>query len=292
MKNIRVIINPVSGPAFRKREIIKNIEHTFSESAEIVFSRKRGDAGKLSANAVKKGFDAVVAVGGDGSVNECASALVHTNVALGIIPAGSGNGLARCMKIPFRTERAIECIKDFNIQNIDSIRINDRWVFSIAGFGLDARIAKLYAREKSRGFYPYLKLTLKEYLDFKPIPFVLRANNREISKNALFVSISNSNQFGYNTIIAEKARVDDGKADICIFEKVPLLQIPMVAPFFFLHKLDYTGFYESFQTDEMQVSYRKGKYMNIDGEAVKMKRKLNIKVHPASLKVIVPKEKG
>jgi YegS/Rv2252/BmrU family lipid kinase len=290
-ERIRVIINPVSGVESRKREIIAQLEKSFTGKAEIVFSRKKGDAGVLAADAVKNNFSAVIAVGGDGSINECASELVNTEVALGIIPAGSGNGLARCLHIPFNVEKAVDCIMTFNTHKIDSIRINDCWVFSISGFGLDARVAKLYSKEKKRGFYPYFKLTLQEYLKFKTIPYEIFINERKIRGKALFVSIANSNQFGYKTVIAGNAKVDDGLVDVCIFEKVPLLQIPVIAPFFFLHKLDYTGYMQVYQASGFQVLSRQGKLMNIEGEAVKMKRKLDIQVHPSSLRVIIPKIK-
>jgi YegS/Rv2252/BmrU family lipid kinase len=287
-RKIRVIINPASGLDRRKRSLIAVLKPVLPGQSDIVFTKKKGDGVRLSAEAVKNGFDTVVAVGGDGSINECARALVNTDVALGIIPAGSGNGLARCMQIPFRIDNAVKCVLDFKIQTIDAVRINKEWAFSIAGFGLDARIAKLYAREKQRGFYPYLKLTLQEYLNYDPIYFKLKNDGKKISGKALFVSIANSNQFGYNTVIANNAKIDDGLLDVCIFYKVPLLKIPVIAPFLFLHKLDYSGYMDSFQTREFEVTYRKGHLMNIDGEAVRMKRKLKVTLHPAVLKVIVP----
>jgi len=285
--DIRVIINPASGINRRKLSVIAEVEKVLGKSAEVVYTRKQGHATRLAKEAVDKKYKAVVAVGGDGSINECASALVHTDTALGIIPAGSGNGLARCLEIPFRIEKAVECIRQFNTLKMDAFTINKHWVFSIAGFGLDARIARQYALEKQRGFYPYLRLTLQEYLNADDIPFELSVNARKIRSKALFVSIANSNQFGYDTIVSDKARVDDGLLDLCIFNKVPLIQIPVIAPLFFLHKLDYTDYYYHEQAATIKVSKRKGRYVNIDGEAVRMSKKLRIKIHPGVLNVIV-----
>lgn len=285
--DIRVIVNPVSGINRRKQAIVAEVEKVFGRKAEVVFTRKQGHATRLAKEAVDKKFKAVVAVGGDGSINECAKALVHTDTALGIIPAGSGNGLARCLGIPFRIENAVECIRAFNTLKMDAFTINKHWVFSIAGFGLDARIARQYALEKQRGFYPYLRLTLQEYLNADDIPFELSVNGKEMRSKALFVSIANSNQFGYDTIVSDKAKVDDGMLDLCIFNKVPLIQIPVIAPLFFLHKLNYTDYYHHEQATSIKVSKRKGRYVNIDGEAIKMSQKLKIKIHPGALKVIV-----
>ena len=205
MKRILFIINPNSvnklkdrvenaiGSGINNSEFIVRIEYTKSAS----------HAADLSREAVNEGVDIIAAVGGDGTVNEVASQMINSSSILGIIPMGSGNGLARHLGISRNIEKAVALINAQNTNTIDTGLVNGKTFVSIAGVGFDALIAEKFAQGTQRGFMGYFKQVAKEYLNYKPQEYILTFSNGEvIKKKALFVAFANSNQFGYNTTIA------------------------------------------------------------------------------------------
>lgn len=289
-KKIRFIINPISGVNRNKilddiiRENIDKDKYVY----EIVNTERAFHAIELSREAVEKKYDIVVAVGGDGSVNEVAKALIGTNVNLGIIPAGSGNGLARHLKIPFNPVNAVKTINEAQSKLIDTINLNNESCISIAGVGFDALVAKKYAKEGRRGFWTYVKIITQEYISYKPKNYKLNIDGNEIERKALFICFANSNQFGYNTQIAPDAEVDDGLIDICIFQKIPLIETPLLSQLIFLRQLGKSRFVEIIKAKNVIVERKRNRVVNIDGEPVKIDKVLNVKINPSSLNVIVP----
>lgn len=223
-KKILFIINPISGIGKQKK--VEQALETYLDKEkfdyQINYTSYAHHATALSLAAVLKGFDIVVAVGGDGSINDCVKGLVSTGVTLGIIPAGSGNGLARCLNLPLSVEDAIKCINNQKSMDMDSIKLNDTVYASIAGVGFDALIAKEFAKTHTRGFQPYLKLVLQHYPQYKQQDYTLIIDGKEITTQALFISFANSTQFGFNTEIAPNAELDDGLIDVVIVKKPPL----------------------------------------------------------------------
>ena len=289
-KSILFIINPISGKRKFKnlQEKIKSGIDSGKYNIDIAYTESAGHATLLAEKAVSAKTDIVVAVGGDGTINEVASGLISSNTMLGIIPAGSGNGLARHLGIPFSLSGALRLINKAEHKQIDTATINGKSFISIAGIGFDALIAKKFASGNERGFAAYMLHVTNSFISYKPKRYTLKIGNTTLNTRALFISFANSNQFGYNTQIAPNAKLTDGKLDVCIVQKPKLFEIPLITNLLLLRMIDKSPHVNIFPTDELWVERKKGKYVNIDGEAVRMKKRVHIKVVPLSLKVIIP----
>jgi len=290
-KTIIFIINPISG-ARRHRNISTLINKHLNKKkfqSEIRFTQYAGHAVHLSREAVEKGINVIVAVGGDGSINEVASQMIGSSSVLGIIPLGSGNGLARHLGIPRFIPWAIKLINQCNVTEIDTATINGRPFISIAGLGFDALVAKHFAKDKRRGFLTYAHIIANNYMHYKPKKYKIKfSEGKSLKAKALFVSFANSNQFGFNTTIAPNARLRDGKLDVCIVQKPNIFELPIVANLLLLRAIDKSQYVKTIRSSEFTIKQKKSRVVNIDGEAVKIGKTLNIKVSPQSLKIIIP----
>jgi diacylglycerol kinase (ATP) len=290
MKRIVFIVNPKSG-VFSKESIheaIKSSIDTQSYTFDIEFTERPGHAIEISRHHAGSGADIIVAVGGDGSVNEVARSLVGTDVALGIIPGGSGNGLAHFLKIPLNQKKAIELINTGRVVKIDTGSINGHFFVSIAGIGYDGLVARRFSKEKFRGFVAYLKAVAETYPGYKPKKYTLFLNGETIRTRALFIAFANSDQFGFQTAIAPDAIIDDGLLDVIVMQKPPLIDIPLLAGLLYWRKVDKSKFIQVYKAAGLIVETRKNRWVNIDGEPRKLGKKLEVNVHPRSLNVIIP----
>jgi YegS/Rv2252/BmrU family lipid kinase len=290
-KRICFIVNPVSGGTKKKNldKLVNSIFDTEEFQVSINYTQSGGHAKQLTKEAVLHKSEIVVAVGGDGTINELASELTHSNSVLGIVPLGSGNGLARHLKIPLDTKKALELIKDGQTIAIDTALLNEERMVSIAGVGFDALVAKEFAQNKTRGFFTYFKLAGSKFFRYKSKKYKLRfADGSEKTFRAFFIAFANSNQFGYNTQISPNASVVDGKLDICIVKKPPLIKIPNIAKLMLRKRIDKSSFIKVIQSESVVVKRKKNKVINLDGEAVKISKNFTVKVDPLSLKIIVP----
>lgn len=290
-KRIVFIINPISGGK-RKVDLPKTIQTEIDKikfDVNIRFTERAGHAGEISKQAVDDGIDIIVAVGGDGTINEVACQMINTKSILGIIPQGSGNGLARHLGISRSIRKALGLINSAHTMKIDTASINGTPFISIAGVGFDALVADLFASSKKRGFFNYLKIITEKYASYRPKKYSITIDTgKTITTDALFLSFANSNQFGYNTAIAPNAQLNDGKLDLCIVKKPFLLEIPLIANLMILKAIHLSPHVEIIPTSEIFVKQSKNRKVNIDGEAVKLGEELNIKVNPLSLNVIIP----
>jgi diacylglycerol kinase (ATP) len=289
-KNILFIINPISGTG-KKKNLEKLIDQGLDKSKfvyRIVYTEAAGQATLICREAVEQGADAVIAVGGDGTANEVGQALVGTETVLGIIPSGSGNGLARHLKIPFNTKKAVEVINRFKLHRIDTATINEKVFLSIAGVGYDAFVAKKFAKAAKRGFFSYFRIVSGEYKTYRPKKYVLEVDGKTITRRALLITFANSNQFGNNTSISPEATIDDGFIDICILRRIPLHLIPFYVPMLFTKTFHKTQYIEIIRAKEATITRKKGKTMHFDGDPMEMGKRIEMKVNPASLKIIVP----
>lgn len=289
-KKIKFIINPVSGISNKDR-IIGLIEQRLNKQQfdhQFVFTQYAGHGYELGCEAVQQGLDAVIVVGGDGSVNEVGKALVGTEVKLGIIPTGSGNGLAHFLKIPFNLGEAINALNAFHLKTIDTLTANGHFFCNAAGVGFDAKVAHEFAKVKRRGFWSYFKVILHEYPIFPARSFSLHYEGHHIQRKALLVSFANSDQFGNNAIIAPEAQVDDGLVDVCIMSRVPLIEAPLLGQMLLLKLINKTHWVEYIRTAEITIEQPGETIAHLDGEPVVLGEKIHIKVNPLSLQVIVP----
>ena len=289
-RKLAFIINPVSG-VLSKDRVINAIEDGLDKEKydfTIEYTKEAGHAVEICKQKIGEGIDVIVAVGGDGSVNEIARTLTDKPAALGIIPAGSGNGLAHHLKIPVNFRKAIDIINQGKTIKIDTGSINDLFFVSIAGIGFDGIVAREYAKNKRRGFLNYLRIVTEEYVNYRPRNYTILANGEKLKRKALFISFANSDQFGYGASIAPSASVDDGLLDVIIMKKPSIIELPLLASLLYWRKIDLSRQFEIIKAKELVVKTRRKRWVNIDGEAIKMKKILHVKIHPQSLNILIP----
>jgi len=289
-KKILFIINPISGTGKQRSVtdlINKHLDHD-KFVYQITYTKMAGDGVQISKQAMDENIDTIVAVGGDGSVNEIASAIVNSKVSLGIIPTGSGNGLANHLNIPLKLSSAIEVINQEKVTHIDTATINNQLFLSIAGMGFDGLISKEYAKAKNRGFWPYFRIVTEEFKNYYPKRYNIVIDGKEKEVRALMINFANTDQFGYNTSIAPEAKINDGLIDVCILQKPPIIKLPFLVHLLFLKKIHHSKFMELIKAKEVVVYQKKARMINIDGEAIELGKKVEVKVNPSSLKLIIP----
>ncbi len=290
LKKIVFIINPVSGVG-KQKNIEKSIEVGIDRKKfnhTVITTEGPGQATIICRQAVEDQTDIVVAVGGDGTVNEIGQALVGTNTALAIIPTGSGNGLARHLKIPFDFKKAIQVINRGKLHKIDTATVNGKVFLSIAGVGYEAFVAKKFAKAPKRGFFTYFRIVSGEYPLYKPKKYTLMIDGKKITRKALSISFANSNQFGNNASVDPTAKLDDGFIDLCIIRRIPIYKIPFLLPMLFTKTFHKTQYIEIIRVKKVTVERTKGKSIHFDGDPFKMGDTLEMKINPLSLNVIIP----
>jgi diacylglycerol kinase (ATP) len=290
--NILFIINPISGGK-DKLKIPALIEAHLDRSrfnATYRVTEYAGHATKLMEEEVGKNAELVVAVGGDGTVNEIGAQVMATGKVLGIIPFGSGNGLARFLKIPLKPLKALEIINKFQVAKIDTATFNDKVYFNMAGMGFDAHVSAVFAGNKKRGFSGYLKLGLKEMLNYEPETYTIVVDGKTFVRKAFVVSVANSSQYGNNAYISPLASVSDGLLDVCIVKNFPLYRIPILAYYMLTAKTHHSGMVEIIKGKNIQINRLKDGAIHIDGEPFIMGKAISVAIHPLSLNVIVPEQ--
>ncbi len=288
-KKIIFILNPISGTGKQKKAIPlidQYLDHSKYEY-QIVQTEYAGHAKEIAQDAVEQS-DIVIAIGGDGTINESFQPLVNKDVTFGIIPCGSGNGLARFLKIPLKIKEAIETINNGNTLKIDSCSVNDRPFLSIAGVGFDAYIAKKFDEAKFRGLFSYLNQIIKSYSKYQEKEFIIRINNQELKRKAFLISFANSDQFGNNAMIAPQAKINDGQLEVCVVNKIPFIGLPKLAFQVLNRNIQRSNYYHSLRASDFTIQHEHDLIVNIDGEPVQMGKEIHIKTYPESLKMIVP----
>lgn len=286
--NILFIINPISGgkqklkiPALIDRYIDRDqFNHNFS------FTEYVGHASEIAEEAASRNFDVIVAVGGDGTINEVAAKVLQHNKVLGIIPFGSGNGLARFLNIPLQSSEAIKLINRGRVRKIDTGRFNDKPFFNMAGMGFDAHISSVFASDTSRGLSGYLRLGLKEVMTYKPQTYKIWIDGKEYVREAVVLSIANSSQYGNNAHIAAGASVTDGLLDVCIIKAFPLYKLPLLAYEFWFAKTDQSEMVEIIKGKQIRIQRLQDDAIHIDGEPFFMGKVINVDIRPLSLNII------
>ena len=229
-----------------------------------------------------------MAVGGDGTVNEIARALTGSSTALGIIPAGSGNGLARHHGIPLDPFKALQVAFVKNTKVQDSVLINDMPSFNVSGLGLDAHIASKFGSDGKRGFSSYMKLLFSELPGFEASGYSFNINGQDINDKFLMVSICTASQFGNNARINPDADVSDGLTDIVCVKDIPFYAVPFLVLREFYGKVTRSDHIRHFRTDSVTIESSKPVPLHIDGEPAGNHTTIKIKTNPSSLLIIVP----
>ena len=288
-EKILFVINPVSGN--KSKDYIPNlIKQKFNVNeydVKIITTRFAGEATQIVKQYVNKGYKKVVAIGGDGTVNEVASAIVETDAILGIVPLGSGNGLARHIKIPLKPQKALDLIKKGNHIKIDYGKINDRKFFCTTGVGFDAHIGHVFSKLEGRGFSNYIKATVSEFRRYQPKRYEISMNGTTIMRDAFLITFANASQYGNNAHIAPKADIQDGKLEIVIMRSFPLITAPGIGARLFLKNIDKSVYLETYQCKSIIVKRKAPGVIHYDGEPEEMDEVLNIKVIHDGLNVFV-----
>lgn len=288
MKHLVVIVNPISGRS-SKHNVIRTISSHIDKSkydVTIRFTSYAGHATKIAEEAVRDGVNVVVAVGGDGTVNEVARALVRTNTALGIIPCGSGNGLARHLHIPMNIRKAVDIINKGLVDTIDTMTVNGRPCFCTAGVGYDAQVSVEYAKEKRRGLITYIKKAISGWFRYEPQEYIIETDNQVLIRKAVAITCANANQWGNEFHVAPKASLKDGLVDVIIIHPIKFRNALAMPMQILGYSFDRNPDVECFKTSRLNIKRKNVNPVHIDGEVVLGEQELNIGLISNSLKLI------
>ncbi len=285
---VSLIINPVSGgiapgEAAARAQQASSVLSARGEAGEVCVSQRRGHAHDLAAAAVRRGDRMVLAWGGDGTVNEVASALVGSATLLGVVAGGSGNGLARELGLPVSAEAALHRALSASPRVIDAGQLDGRWFFSLAGIGFDAHVAGAFDRhEGRRGFVNYVRITIRELRRYNCATYRI---NGGAAVRALLVTIANSGQFGNGARIAPDARVDDGQLDLVVFEEQSRLSTLLALPKLFTGGAASVPGVTIGRVETVVIESDVAMGFHVDGEPHVGGTRLEAHIHPGVLRV-------
>lgn len=291
-KKILFIVNPIAGKG-RNKKIESRIMHSLNLgkfTPEIVYTKYKGHASALAVQGLKDNVFIMVAVGGDGTINEIIKVIQNTSCILGIIPMGSGNGLAYHLHIPMKIKKAIQLFNEEHIESIDTVTLNEHTYASIAGIGFDAFIAEAFDKKKKRGFFTYFSLILNYFFIYKSKTYLITTKGNTYQIKAFVICFANSSQWGFNVKISPESSVQDGLVNVCIIKKPSLLSLPffflfiisknlnLVANYVKIHKLSEFSI-QTIDAEEMPV--------HLDGTPLQRQKEFHIKTNPLSLKILL-----
>ena len=286
---ITFIVNPISGTS-DKRHIIDLIPKYLDSSRfqwTIRYTEHKGHAAQFVGEAIEEGMDVVVAVGGDGTVNEVARSLVHTNTALGIIPCGSGNGLARHLYIPMNPDGALEVLSDCHIESLDYGMIDEVPFFCTCGVGFDAFISDRFAKSNRRGLLTYIENTLKEGLKYKPDTYEITIDGERQTYKAFLIACANASQYGNNVYIAPHASMSDGLMDVTLMEPFTVLEAPQIAIQLFNKTINTNSRIHSFRCQHLHIKRSAPGVIHFDGDPKDAGEELDVRLIPHGIRMVV-----
>lgn len=254
---------------------------------EIAVTQYAGHASEIAAKAKDDGVDVVVAIGGDGTVNEVARAIVHSSTALGIIPCGSGNGLARHLLLPLNVRKAIEVINRCEIRQLDYGIINDYPFFCTCGMGFDAFVSMKFAEAGKRGPITYVENVLREGLKYKPETYTIEDESGTLQYKAFLISCANASQYGNNAYIAPQASMSDGLMDVIIMEPFDVFEAPQISIEMFSKTLDKNSKIKTFRTRHLHIHRDEPGVIHYDGDPVMTGADIDIELKPKGINIIV-----
>jgi len=297
-RKIVYLINPISGTARkdRLREMIIRKTKATGIDFDILPTRADGDYSRILEISKGGAITDVVICGGDGTVNAVVKSLQGTDIRIGIIPMGSGNGLAFAAKIPKQPDEALDLIFKGWTSPTDAFYVNDQFSCMLSGIGFDAEVAHEFSKQKVRGLQTYLRISTVQLIKSKPYPFNITLNGRSFSTESYFISIANSNQFGNNFTIAPRALLSDGLLDVVIVNKMNKITLPFAIlmqlagnnPPKKIPEFPGKGNILYFQTDHIQIGNPGNAPLHIDGEPVDGALQIDVRVVPHCFHLIQP----
>lgn len=289
MKRIVFIMNPISGTQ-NKAGIPELIERTLDHeqfSYELRLTEHAGHASEIANEAKEQGVDIVVAIGGDGTVNEVARAIVHSNTALGIMPCGSGNGLARHLLLPMNLKKSIEILNRCEIHELDYGIINGHAFFCTCGMGFDAFVSQKFAEAGKRGPITYVENVLREGLKYKPETYEIQDEQGTTRAKAFLISCANASQYGNNAYIAPQASMSDGLLDVIIMEPFDVIEAPQISIEMFNKTLDKNSKIKTFKCQRLHIHRKQPGFIHFDGDPVMTDADVDIELKPKGIRVVV-----
>lgn len=288
-RKIAFIINPNAGVK-KKIDIIEFIRSNFSNtlSYDLIVWKNKDDFEAVKQQILQGNYDTVVACGGDGTVNLVSSVVIHTDMSLGILPLGSGNGLARTNDIPLDLKQALSTIEAGKAAKIDSARMNDQLFFCTAGIGFDALIANKFASSTTRGFATYFKTSVREFFSYKPNSYTITVDGQSTQLNAFLITVANAGQWGNNVYIAPKALINDGILHVAVLQPFSKMAIPGIGVKLFSRNIHTSRSFRSFEGKKISIEFDGKLPVHFDGEPVFAEKRLDIEIIPSSLNIIRP----
>lgn len=289
-KRILAIINPVSGTSNKDKipRLIDTVVDHDQNDVSIIATEYAGHAREIATDAVKDGFDVVVAIGGDGTVNEVGSSLCGTSTALAIVPCGSGNGLARHLRISMNASRALQVLNNGVVGEFDFCTVNDKPFFCTCGMGFDAKVSDKFANEGTRGFITYIKTTLAEYIKYKPQRYIIDIDGERLEEKAFVIACCNAAQYGNNAYIAPRASMQDGLIDVTVMHPFNIVQSPLIGARLFLRQLGHDHHVSIYRGKHVVIERDHDDVMHIDGDPLMMPARLEIKNRQRGIRILVP----
>ncbi len=288
-KKILAIINPISGTG-NKGDMPSLIDGFIDNKiwdTEICFTEYPGHATELASQAVSDRYDVVIAIGGDGTINEVALALIDTPVALGIVPCGSGNGLARHLHISTNTREALSIINNGYAESVDYCMVNERPFFCTCGAGFDAQVSQKFAEAGTRGLATYIKATINEFFNYHGENFRILIDGELIEEHAFVVACCNAAQYGNNAFIAPQASMQDGLIDVTVIHNFNLLDGALLGARMLTRQIENDKHVSIYQGRHIVIERNNEGLIHIDGDPQMMPQNLDIKCVSKGLKVIL-----
>ncbi len=289
-RHILAIINPVSGIGNKDkipRLIDTVVDHELND-VSIIMSEYAGHAREITQQAVKDGIDVVVAIGGDGTVNEVGSAVCGTKTALAIVPSGSGNGLARHLRISMNASRALQVLNNGEVGQFDYCTVNGRPFFCTCGMGFDAEVSYKFSNEGTRGFITYVKTALTEYIKYKPQEYLIDVDGAKLKEKAFVIACCNAAQYGNNAYIAPRATMQDGLIDVTVMHPFSLVESPLVGARLFLRQLNQDHHVSIYRGKRVVIERKRDDIIHVDGDPLVMPARIVIENVESGINILVP----
>ncbi len=287
-KKILFIVNPISGGLSKRKLpqlIVKKLDRNLFEP-ELFYTSLKLNAREITLKALAEKFDIIIASGGDGTMNQVAQCLINTDVIMGILPLGSGNGLARHLNIPLKVSRAIGFINKLNVQRIDTIKINDEYSVNCIGIGFDAFVAHQFSKLPKRGFQTYIATTLKYFKHYKRQFYKIDIDGQLFAGKAALVTFANSSQWGNNFYIASTADITDGKIDITIIKHLNFRNILQLTYRLISKTIHKSSQAITFKVQKIKFVLEENTPMHIDGEPRLVCDEFTVEIVPHSLNIL------
>ncbi|MEN7548101.1 diacylglycerol kinase family protein [Rapidithrix thailandica] len=288
MRKLVFIINPIAGNG-KKDHLLNTIQEKLDGQKfrwEIQYTKGPKDATRIAKLAAAQGTDIVVAVGGDGTINEVAQGLVDSPACLGIVPMGSGNGLARHLQLPLQPEKAIGLLNQASCIQMDTCRVGKRLFLCTSGTGFEAKVSYTFSTLNGRGLWNYVRASLGEYFNYRPKLYTITIDGKTHKINAFSVTIANACQYGNNAFISPSANISDGLMDVCVIKAFPKFKALSLAYRLFNGTLEKSPYYQCQRGKKVRIECTDEHYLHYDGEPLKTDFPVDYTIQPKSLKVM------